>query len=247
MLYIKTFENYDKRSFLNWLSGKFNQEIGNMLGSGLYGSVFEFGKKSKRVIKLTEKEDLDTYSTINKTINGVVKVYSYGKTEVPKRFLLKRFGNEISNTIETEGSYINLNKDGYIYYIIMERLYPNEELENDIHDIGGIFIEFYEETQENTSGIPSLRLLFKNRDDMQILLKFSDYIQKNYPKESNKHLETLAELIVLFRKIGKNFDWMDIHPGQFAYDNKGEIKAYDLDNSYILTQGEVKNIIRESL
>jgi hypothetical protein len=215
-----------------------------LLGSGQSGSVFKFGKNGKRAIKLSPKAELDTYSTINKSINGVVKVYSYGKIKVPTRFLLKRFGGKVSDIIETRGSYISLNKDGYIYYIIMERLYTDKALEDDIEDLQDLFEQFYEVVHSSFIEIPGLRKLFEERDNMEILLKFSNYIEENV-SNSESVLETLANCLVLFRKIGKNFDWMDIHARQFAYDSRGNIKAYDLDNSYMLSSDEVKNIIRE--
>jgi hypothetical protein len=255
MVYIKTYESYssndsrndsndsyDKGAFLDWLGIKFGQGIGSLLGSGQSGSVFKFGKNGKRAIKLSPKAELDTYSTINKSINGVVKVYSYGKIKVPTRFLLKA-GGKVSDIIETRGSYISLNKDGYIYYIIMERLYTDKALEDDIEDLQDLFEQFYEVVQGRILE-HGLRRLFEERDDMQILLKFSDYIEENV-SNSESVLETLGNCLVLFRKIGKNFDWMDIHARQFAYDSRGNIKAYDLDNSYMLSSDEVKNIIRE--
>jgi hypothetical protein len=256
MVYIKTYESYssydsrndsndsyDKGAFLDWLGIKFGQDIGSLLGSGQSGSVFKFGKNGKRAIKLSPKAELDTYSTINKSINGVVKVYSYGKIKVPTRFLLKA-GGKVSDIIETRGSYISLNKDGYIYYIIMERLYTDKALEDDIEDLQDLFEQFYEVVHSSFIEIPGLRKLFEERDNMEILLKFSNYIRDNV-SNSESVLETLANCLVLFRKIGKNFDWRDIHARQFAYDSRGNIKAYDLDNSYMLSSDEVKNIIRE--
>jgi len=54
-------------------------------------------------------------------------------------------------------------------------------------------------------------------------------------------------LIVIFRNVGKYFDWMDIHPGQFGRNSKGELVAFDLDNSLTPTNDFIKNTVNEEI
>lgn len=142
-----------------------------------------------------------------------------------------------------------LKKDNNILsYIIMEQVKISDELSSNIEDLNFLLLTFFGDNyQYNNDDEPILRILFKRCEEEDFIQDFYDYILTQVsPKESNIITQTLVELLVVLRKIKKNFDWHDIHAEQFGYGVDGELVAFDLDNSIHLAPDGHKNYIRET-
>lgn len=236
------FENTSNdRGFIDWLSMKLGKKIGERLGGGMYGEVFEMGPV---VIKISNREMFDSTAVESKNIPGIAKIYAHGKINVPSQFSKKGFGGLY---VEVPNSSIGLGKEKVLYYLIMEKLIIDKKMEDDIDDVRWVLDQFLEKTGEG-HGLPSLRILFEKRESMEFLEELSHYIYEDYPKkDANKYIETLSELVVIFRNVGEHFDWMDIHAGQFGRNKKGEIVAFDLDNPHDFTGDFYKHVVHEDV
>ena len=99
--------------------------------------------------------------------------------------------------------------------------------------------------------VPMLRMFFLECENPKFLQDLYDYIYEYYNEYYDKGVaedtvRVLAELAVLFKNIKPHFDWMDIHANQFGYNAKGEITAYDLDNSIYEAPADSKMSISEN-
>ena len=247
---LKHKDEYKQFEFTNWLSVKLGQKVGTKLGSGQTGSVFEFGRNGEKAIKLSSKLEDDTHSIVNKNIKGVAKIYAHGNISVPERFINKGFGG-VGGWVEIPRGQIGLRNEKEMSYVIMEKVIIDEELNHIITDLSFIILRFLRDSGDDKHHQP-LKLLFKRCENMSFLKKLYKYILEKgnegfYDIQNfDKITETLAELCVLFKNIKKDFDWVDIHANQFGYNKKGELVAFDLDNSHHTTPDETKNFVREN-
>jgi len=242
MKYLKTINEFKKgeENFIHWLSMKFGKKIGNYLGSGMWGYVYEFGYK--KVIKISTDGSYSSKFIANRNIKGIAKIYSYGKIKIPIRFIENGSTLKIDDLKRTMSvRYVDSLS---LSYIIMEKLMITTELVNKIADIQyalDSYIDFlgFDYIVEGDNG---LKELFDNIND-------DDFIQKtyNYITDGFKIDESLfAELVVIFKNISKHFDWVDVHPGQFGRNYKGELVAFDLDNPTSNFNNSDKHIIHEN-
>lgn len=235
-----------ERSFLDWLSMKLGKKIGIKLGSGASGAVFDIGNA---VIKISRNNSLDQASILNKNIPGTVRIYANGKIKVPKKLLTKQFGTA-SKFVDIPMGHILVKDSGFLYYLIMEKVQVDQSIEHDIEDIMWALESYFDDYKKKSSEDSVLRELFEKRNDEEFIKDFAKFLRDNYTnseKSYNEHLETLAELIGVFRNVGKYFDWMDIHSGQFGRNSNGELVAFDLDNSIYKTNEFVKHTVSEEV
>ena len=242
MRYLKSineFKNVDD-NFQDWLSSQFGKPIGKYLGSGKDGYVYEFGKNS--VIKISKGNELSSKSIIDKNIKGIAKIFSHGMIEIPNRFII-RGGEHRLNSLKIDDTRTMFLNKNILHYIVMEKLNITTELENEIDDIGYIINSYMVDKYDKGVGRSGLITLFKKIDD-------EDFIQNiyNYSREFDNINDILyTELIVVLKEVKKYFNWKDIHSGQFGRNNKGELVAFDIDNSLNYTNDFIKHKIREGL
>jgi len=235
---LKEYSEHGDESFLDWLSMKLRKDIGDRIGGGQTGEVFKMGHL---VIKISKNEMFDSTAVMNKNISGIAKTYAHGKINVPVKFLKKGFGG---NYVDFGASAIGVDKSGVLYYLIMEKVNTSSKIENEVDDVRWAFEEFLK-SEGKDDGLPALRILFEEKENMQLLWKFVDYIKEEIPNPKAV-IETLAEVLVVLRNVGEHYDWMDIHAAQFGRNSKGELVAFDLDNPHNNTEDFIKNTINES-
>jgi hypothetical protein len=254
MKHIKLFEQYKTKEeeFFEWISMKFGQPVGNYLGSGMTGMIYCFGKGCKRVIKLTRRYDKDYASIKDKSIKGVSKIFSNGKINIPEKFLTKELDDR-AKYVDVKNGMIPVDKNGDVYYTIMEYIKTDEKLTHSIEDLVFALEEFisknynYEFETYTGDEVPMLRMFFLECENEKFLQDLYNFIYEYYDtKVANSTVEVMAELAVLFKNIKPIFDWHDIHADQFGYNNKGEIVAYDIDNPTYLAPDNVNTYIKEN-
>ncbi len=140
MKYIKEWVDDDIKKesldelFRKWLSNKLTIKIGDFLGSGVEGEVYEIDKH--RVIKLTYPNVTISQHLSSKNLPGIAKIYQTGTIIAPRKFKAdynrdnypEYDGIDLLNPERTHGP-----NDFEIGYIIMERLKIDKELTDDIH------------------------------------------------------------------------------------------------------------------
>lgn len=234
-------ERYEEKGFINWLSGKFGKKIGKRLGGGMFGEVYEFGPA---VIKLSSRNVYDNASIVNKNIPGIAKVYAHGKIIVPIQFLDRAIRGWYS--LDTKDTSMTLRSDRVLHYLIMEKLDSNRKVKDEIDDVRWAIENFSKENK--ISGDSDLRDLFVNRNNEDYIQNLYNYIQNNFSKsDAIKVSEIMVELISIFRSVGKFYNWLDVHPGQFGRNSKGELVAFDLDNPKESYSNFDKHLVREKM
>ncbi len=217
-------EDKDFREFVSRILGK---DIGDVIGEGADGMVYEFDKF--RVIKIqTETENLDAVINLSKSpVPGIVRIFSVGKIKLPKKFW-EHFGKKLA-------------------FVIMEKLFPNRQLSDNLRKISKLWIEFSKENQLNKnkpiSAFYALRDIALSKDK-EIIKKFLFFIEEKSPEL----LETLMKLLKIFENLKDvGINWGDIHPEQFAYNKNGEIRAFDIDyagNAHLGLEAVPQNLLK---
>lgn len=205
----------------------------------MFGEVYEFGPA---VIKLSSRNVYDNASIANKNIEGIAKVYAHGKIIVPIQFLDRTIRGWYS--LDTNDTMMTLKKDRALYYLIIEKLDTSRKVKDEVDDVKWSIENFSKENK--LSGDLDLRDLFVNRNNEDYIQKLYNYIQDNFYKSNAIRVsETMAELVVIFRNVGKFYNWFDIHPGQFGRNFKGQLVAFDLDNPIEDYSNFDKHLVRE--
>ncbi len=229
-----------EQDFLDWISLKLNKKVGELIGWGSEGYVYELGHAS--VIKISSRNFSEQESIMNKNIEGLVKVYSWGSIKVPKRFL----GDKVYEVpfLKVKNSSVQLPvRGGKLYYLIMERVTVTDDISWQLEDMDEIIDDYIMKSPKygrNFSDYTGLRTLYNNRDDMDFIQGIANTIN------DEKSLTTFVELVCIFRNVAKYYNWKDVHKHQFGRNNKGQLVAFDLDDS-IRHKGEGKYEIRESI
>jgi hypothetical protein len=226
-----------EQEFLDWISLKLNKKVGKLVGWGSEGYVYELGHSS--VIKISSRDFSEQERIMNKNIEGLVKVYSWGSISVPKRFLdewiLKVPFLKVKNTYSQMPV-----RDGKLYYLIMERVTTTDDIYWQLEDLDDLIDDYIMKNERYDSDYTGLRTLYNNRDDMDLIQGIANTIS------DSKILTTFSELVVIFRNVSKYYNWKDIHKHQFGRNSKGQLVAFDLDDS-IRHKGKGKYEIRESI
>ncbi len=269
MKYLRLFEFRKEDDFLTWLSMKLGKGIGQMLGKGSKGIVYQLS--SGHAIKLSESSLHEQNRIMNKNIKGVAKIFSSGVIDIPKRFV------EEDEHVKLRDDY-KLPGDKKLYYIILEKITVTDDLLKALDDVDFAMDYFVDTEVVNSDWVPGegwkekikrdkygnidygLKFLFKNVANDKLLEKFIEYISDNKLKEASIDtidiLEMLADLIPMFTEISKYYNWTDIHTGQFGYNSKGELVAFDLGDSWYSNKrkeeqkmkiNQPKTVIRESI
>lgn len=256
----KYIKKKNTETFIQWLSIKLQREIGDKIGKGIEGSVYDFG--DSKVIKITSTDVIQLYNVINKNIKGIAKIYHIGYIVPPYRFKIDKnyikLGGvtKISNFKDFKNLEQNINlRDGKIGYVIMEKVdtsvgTPIEELSNILR----------EKILNNKTKWDGLDLTISFNSD--VLNKLYNNLVNNYSKLIqyltkifNGKLPTLLEEVLeVFINVGKVYpNWDDIHSGQFGRNNKGELVVFDIGNEDEKYGGDLspyptpKNIIKENI
>lgn len=198
--------------FKEWFESKLGKSVGNFIGQGVDGAVYELDPY--RVIKIKSRtDDLDPLLSLSQNpIPGVVRVFSVGKIQLPKRFW--RQFDENQEIREAA-------------FVIMEKLFPSQDLENKLTEIGKLWKEFAKQTgaPRYGMGIHVLRDLAIN-EDKEALKEFANFINDEHPEL----IQVVLEIYSIFQALQANgINWADVHSKQFAYNKKGQIKAFDID------------------
>lgn len=241
---MKYFEKYNEQSFKDWLSVRLMNKVGNRIGRGNYGVVYNFGYN--QVIKITSlSECIKSEKIKDLNIPNIAKIYQVGEIEIPVRF-------RNDNEIEIEDVYIKL-ENGRIGYIIMEKLDISITLQNIIDDledvIGDMNIDIYhgeipvsKHVKNVTSNAETpLHSLFVLRDDKYFVNNLK-LIMIRYGHDT----EIVDSLLEIFRIVGKYYEWSDIHSGQFGYDKNRNIKAFDITDNMNINNMKKRFLVKEN-
>jgi hypothetical protein len=279
MEYFKHYESYNHANleveFIKWVSDKLSINIteDDFLGSGVEGEVYAIDKF--RVIKICNY-NLDMYlHLVNKNIKGLVKIYHVGQLVVPKRFKgytdeqqTEYQGIHLLNPNRTDG-----RKDYTLNYVIMERLYPSDELSERILKVDqNIWIQYV--TGQNEPEPQSIQREKRNNPEkigkssalnkvlhrtytgfyhfflktiaevysLELYTDFTAFVQEHHPAYS----ELVNQLFDISKALhDHNIKWSDSHGGNYAYNSKGEVVAFDIshDDSF---GNQPKNTIKEN-
>jgi hypothetical protein len=259
-------------TFREWFKRKTGIEIGEHLGDGSQGVVYDIS--NNRVIKFSSTLQNNQEPLLNKKVPGVAKVYQTGLIRVPDRYL---YINNKKLSKERE-DLIFLSGNPQQSYIILEKLYDlqlaNDKVESAFWEFGEL-IERMEESDEWIDFLMSNK--FKHEDIENILdkieslsyspsvlmfelSKFYNLLDLLGTKISDYNINTYRELQHIFSNISRYYNWNDIHAGQFGYDKNGDLKAFDIsDRNELYVQGkdifktrqvgsykQQKNIVKES-
>ena len=254
------FEYYTKdlnSEFITWLSSKLNIKIGNWIGGGVEGEIYEIDKN--RVIKIKYPNISTEQYLSSRNIDGIVKIYQTGEIIAPKRFKYPDgakpsdydySGISLLDPNRTSGRY-----DTTMGYVIMERLFPDKELEKKIEFLdSNIWREFkgvyYEKNEDGFTttrkfknlghheetikaikksldgfGVELLKATFRNYNNEYFMSDLRNFITSEY----NEYLDIFNRMLLIFKNIKSlNIDWGDIHSEQFAYNHKKDITAFDI-------------------
>jgi hypothetical protein len=262
--FIKMNENENKKeeTFIDWLSFKLQKKIGNKIGYGLNGIVYELG--DKRIIKLSDIKLVELYKLLNKNIKGFAKIYQIGWIYPPKRFINRESMDEI--TIDGVDIFMKKSRNPKLGYIIMEKVDTSVSKEIDQ------LVEVLYELVFSEKGIEKLpedfRSIIKNYTNtygygrQDVLAFIYELVKKNEFKLveflKSRYMDILPniiyELIGVFSSIKDYYpEWADAHTGQFGRNSKGELVAFDVGNDdYDIYSRRMellpipKNIIKEN-
>jgi hypothetical protein len=185
-------ENVDKNTF--YKENKINDEELSYLGSGDFGEAYSIG--DGRVLKITSSKS--EFDIAKKLINKDIPVL--------EGFAKFYFADIV---------------DGK-YYIIMEELEEDSEIENLFYELQDIL--------EN-EGLPIQYLSHLDLDDYEI----SD--------ELKKFIDDIEDINRGYRYLG--IQASDIHSENLGYDNNGKLKAFDIEDKSINEESEVVSEIRK--
>jgi len=256
MKHIREFKNQE--TFIEWLSRKSGIQITE--GDprfGLFGAVFNLG--DKRVIRLSRTQHLTYKHMLNKNIPGAVRVYSMGKIKIPNRYLdhlptnirCVKFGMDY----KMKSNFDKLcTRNGYVYYTVMEKVDIPKDLVLNIDHISDS-IKHMENDEQHETAYLGLKHIYdciywadEEEDYMNVVQDLYDTISNDFgPRQAKKLHILMADIVALFKKLVKNFNWDDIHSGQFGYNTKGELIAFDLDGAKFEGDGRIKTVIKECL
>ena len=199
---------------------------------------------------------------LNKNLPGTVRVYSMGKIKVPKRYL-EPFSNDcnyvklgVDYTKRSELDKLSMCGD-IVYYTIMEKVNIPKDFELNIGHITDSIkhLQNIDPDKHETSylGLSHLYDSIYYGDEWdedepgkETIEDLYDMISNDFDAPMAKKLHILmADIVVLFRKLVKNFRWSDIHSGQFGYNTQGELVAFDLDGVKFEGDIRIKTFIKE--
>lgn len=230
-----------QEKFLDWLSNKLQTNIGEVIGKGVDGVVYNIGRK--RVLKLSTANIKETYKLVNENIPGVCKIYSVGEITVPKRYVVKewhRYGLSVSDSV-IGSSY---SKNITVYYIIMEELDSKKAASDLDYYVKSVVDSYFSNNHDMVDKygffdheykiINSIYIINKQRNNEDFLTEIIDYADDYFSTNGDyeKFQSLLSDLIEIFNNVGKLFVWEDVHKGQFGYDSHGNLKAFDIDSTF---------------
>jgi hypothetical protein len=212
-----------------YLSEKFNRDITRLQQEE---ERLLFSYDSKRILKLIPKntftEDVDLYKYLYENYQRlpIAKIYSIGEIQVPKNLLF-----------EKEYIYKIIEKVYIPYYLVKELEYM-DSLVNEVERFCDIFLGV-----GLLSGIGYILRKNKNTEDKLECIR--DYFKRYEPIYSDR-LDEVIDLIKTLYKDG--IYWVDIHPGQFGINTKGELVSFDLDTTNLKKSKNpyIKTKIKES-
>ena len=243
--------NFNEPNFTDWLSSKLGKRVGEVLGSGTQGVIFDMGYN---VLKISYKPFNEIESILNKNIEGIAKVYAHGSIQVPPQFLKPEdgFGGQQIKVVDVGGNNIKPLKDnkGHLFYLIMEKLYDGNDVAWDLNMIEQSIERYYWKKGE------------KSTDVFEILKNASSYIDLirslyNHVKEdlSQQQADLMIEWSISLKNIAQFFNWRDAHVYQFALNQKGQLVAFDFDNpvdkvsnftKHMVAEGGINEIVEDS-
>lgn len=229
------------KGFLVWISTKLgiNIKITDYLGNGSIGIIYSID--NHRVIKFTsEVFNIEPY--VNKNLDGLVKIYSYGEIEVPKRFRYiyeNKAGDDKLNFYLDDDNAFSLKCENKIGYIIMEKIEIGDARER-INNINNVFISkgHYFKIREDELIISiTIRSIYEYCNDKKFL-NFCENILNETEKEAVESLKShymkiindFHRLVKIFQNVSKHGIWDDIHEKQFGVNKNGDLVAFDYIN-----------------
>ena len=202
------------------------------IGSGVEADVYDI--KGGRVLRIGDEYQNTLLNKLtDKKIEGLVKVFSTGRVDVPVRFLPKEVRGKRKTPIKT-------------HYQILEKL-NTEGVADSIENIQNKLVRFL-----NKKG--KVRIGFSTEIVNLLQLKLTPSLLSE--KEIQEFRETLSKnelkdfdrIILIFNNAReKGIDLEDQHAGNYGRDSKGNLVALDLtDYSYLDEKVEEKTILKES-
>ena len=234
--------NFNETNFADWLSNKLGKRIGEVLGSGTQGVIFDMGYN---VLKISNKPFNDIESILNKNIEGIAKVYAHGSIQVPPQFLKPEdgFGGQKTKVVDVGGNNIKPLKDnnGQLYYLIMEKLYDGDDVAWDLNMIEQSIERYYWKKGEKS--IDVFEILKNASSDIDFIRSLYNHVKEDL---SQQKADLMIEWSISLKNIAQFFNWKDAHVYQFAQNQKGQLVAFDFDNPVDKVSNFTKHMVAEN-
>jgi len=235
--------NFNETNFTDWLSSKLGKKIGEVLGSGTQGVIFDMGYN---VLKISYKPFNEIESILNKNIEGIAKVYAHGSIQVPPQFLKPEdgFGGQRIKVVDVGGNNIKPLKDnkGQLFYLIMEKLYDGSDVAWDLNMIEQSIERYYWKKGEKS--IDVFEILKNASSDIDLIRSLYNHVKEDL---SQQQADLMIEWSISLKNIAQFFNWRDAHVYQFALNQKGQLVAFDFDNPVDKVSNFTKHMVAESV
>lgn len=227
-------------SFIEWLGVKLGKNIGNVLGSGTQGVIFDMGYN---VLKISPEPFNQVQSIINKNIAGIAKIYSHGSIQVPRQFQKPEGNTRVSIDVGGAMDIRPLKESkGELFYLIMEKLYDGDDVAWDLQMIDESIGRYYWKQGEKQD-VDTFELLKNITSDTDSFRPLYDHVKEDLSPEQ---ADLMVEWGVSLKNIAQFFKWKDAHIYQFALNQKGELVAFDFDNPIDKVSDFTKHTVSES-
>lgn len=205
--------------FKKWFGDKLGITIGNYIGGGVEGEIYEIDKY--RVIKFGYSNVSSTQYLSSRNLDGIVKIFQTGIIDAPKRFKGGSKPDDYTfNGIDLLGPERTSGPNDYeIGYTIMEKLYPSKDLESKLKFLDNkLWFKFTKIRYErSSSGVGSDKIFGENDYSIQtnkIIKDSSDGFGRFLLKTLFKNASS-----DIFIKDLRNF-LMNLEPFTFEISNK---------------------------
>jgi hypothetical protein len=241
--------------FTDWLAAKIGVNIGKPIRSERYVDIYEVDKF--REIKIFNAGTDSLGQLINKKIDVVQNVYSYGKIEVPRHFSKKGYsGNYTGISRLRPANTLDWNEK-VLFYAICERVYSSPSLSGSIKEINiDCWVKFIRHKEdfrkkveewlgsENYQGAGFLNLYCQTLS-LDLKDTFLSFITAHEPTLA----ATAHRLCYIIERLAETgLKWVRVDDKGFVYNSKNKIVIRNLDNDYFYDNSPTevfKNVIKE--
>ncbi len=221
------------KEIMNNCPDQLKQKVGDFIGAGWYGEVYELAIDSEKVIKFSVSKD-ETQAL--REIDDIKYLESMDSPAVPKVY---DYGILCDVDYHPKPSGVKQEniKHGVAYYYVMERLYTMDRGEVGIvKQILEDLFQIWDRKDTRESEIKQRQYIFRNLQELRREAK-----KRNQEEESDEYDEWNVDG-GLFKKILELFEYLkskkifhhDAHEDNIMQNADGDIKLIDLESIEVL-------------